>query len=149
MSAGAARLATIEARIGELLGAIKAGGLPEPEEQALRQERLDLERERRRLRSSMQPDGGKEERALSVFSSWYKGTECWGYQQANWGSLDEAARRELAPRLARVAELERMIIDDLWLVLQAGPSEERARRAAWLAEWERLVEECDRAHRPG
>jgi len=149
MSAGAARLATIEARIGELLGAIKAGGLPEPEEQALRQERLDLERERRRLLRSMQPDGGKEEMELSLFSSWYKGTECWGYQQANWDSLDEAARRDLAPHLARIAELERMIIDDLWLVLQAGPSEERSRRAAWLAEWERLVEECKRAHHPG
>src|SRR4051812_28606332 len=124
MSADEARLAAIAARIEELLGAIAAGGLPEPEEQDLPQERLDLERERRRLRLRMQPEGGREETALSVFSPGYKGTECWGSQQANWGSLDEAARRDLRPRLERIAELERRIIDDLWLVLQAGPSAE-------------------------
>lgn len=148
MSAHAARLAVIEARIGELTEAIAAGGLPEQEERVLRQERQDLERERRKLRRSMQPDGGKEERDLSVFASWFKGTEGRGYEQANWDLLDEAARRDLRPLLARIAELERTIIDELWRVLQGGPSEERSRRAAWLAEWERLVEECRRVHGP-
>ncbi len=81
MNADAAGLLAIEARCEEIASAIDKGGLPKPEEQALRQERMDLERERRKLLRALQPDGGKQARALSVFASWYKQTEGWGYVQ--------------------------------------------------------------------
>ncbi len=49
MRAEAARLLAIEARCEEIASALVAGGLLELEEQAHRQERMALERERRKL----------------------------------------------------------------------------------------------------
>jgi len=136
------RLVRIAARIRELTEERAKLGPSDPKENDLWQEQKLLEQEERKLRRRLQPDGGKLETRLVSFSLGVKWSDGHPYVFEGLEKLDAETRARVLPKLQRIDELQRMILDDLGRVIRAGPSPERDRRGALLDEWEALVKEC-------